>query len=234
MLGVLYSSFPRRKEVCECPCPGSVSSPPRALVTSDVTSGTGNEWTDGHTRTCPPPANKSKDPYHACSAHQRMMLLNSMGSLPACARGGRLCDSLGGSHLRSPAKVAKTRLQLCGHRLLPPCNGSSKVVTTTTSEILLVELATADARASLELGVTRQRDRQDICVVDVAAGSEAEAAGIRPGMVLKAISDPVRRNEVSSILNCSIRDLDRLAAEAPSIEWPAAAMLGVGCVATQG
>ncbi|KAI8467794.1 MAG: hypothetical protein J3K34DRAFT_429268 [Monoraphidium minutum] len=61
---------------------------------------------------------------------------------------------------------------------------------------LRVELDTAEARRSLRFDVAPMGFGQAIVTVDVAAGSEAEEAGVRAGLRLTAISDPIRRNEV--------------------------------------
>lgn len=61
---------------------------------------------------------------------------------------------------------------------------------------LSVEIDTADARRSIRLDVAPMGYGQAIVVVEVAGGSEAEEVGVRPGLRLTAISDPIRRNEV--------------------------------------
>ena len=61
---------------------------------------------------------------------------------------------------------------------------------------LSVELPTRDAQASLRLEVVPAARGRAILVASVAEGSAAEAAGVRPGMRLLKISDPVRLNEL--------------------------------------
>jgi hypothetical protein len=61
---------------------------------------------------------------------------------------------------------------------------------------LSVELPTRDAQASLRLVAAPAARGRAILVAGVAEGSAAEAAGVRPGMRLLKISDPVRLNEL--------------------------------------
>ena len=61
-----------------------------------------------------------------------------------------------------------------------------------SSSVFRVELPTASARRQIILEAYRELHY----VSAVATGSEAEKAGIVPGMVLHAVSDPIQRNEM--------------------------------------
>lgn len=61
---------------------------------------------------------------------------------------------------------------------------------------LRVEIDTVGARQSIRLDVAPMGYGQAIVVVGVAGGSEAEEVGVRAGLRLTAISDPIRRSEV--------------------------------------
>ena len=66
----------------------------------------------------------------------------------------------------------------------------------TTTHPLTVELPTADARTALSFTSVRNGRGIAIVVSSVAAGSEAEALGVRPGMQLLTLSDPIQTSEV--------------------------------------
>ena len=63
------------------------------------------------------------------------------------------------------------------------------------SSVFRVELPTQNARREIILEAYRELHY----VSAVATGSEAEKAGIVPGMVLRAVSDPIQRNEMWNV-----------------------------------
>jgi hypothetical protein len=76
---------------------------------------------------------------------------------------------------------------------------TAATTTTNTSAAQSFEIGTAGARGSLKFDlapIPGRRDGYAVVCVEVAPGSEAAEAGIRVGMRLTAISDPIRRDGV--------------------------------------
>eukprot|EP00877_Chromochloris_zofingiensis_P007897 jgi/Chrzof1/3360/Cz12g22090.t1 len=82
------------------------------------------------------------------------------------------------------------------HRLNCAASSTTTDVVTPTEDKLSVSLATREALQSIKFDVMPEGRGQAIVVVAVAEGSEADQAGVTPGLKLTGISDPVRDSEV--------------------------------------
>jgi hypothetical protein len=78
----------------------------------------------------------------------------------------------------------------------PAATAATAATAAAASPLLSVELPTRDTQASLQLEMVPAERGRAILIAGVAEGSAAEAAGVRPGMRLLKISDPVRLNEL--------------------------------------
>lgn len=101
-----------------------------------------------------------------------------------------------------PARLRRRCTRRSVHHTLraaKPSTATTATVVTNSSQQpaeLRVELETAAALGSITFVDVPNRRGSDIALASVAPGSTAEAAGLRPGQRLIALSDPVRQQEL--------------------------------------